>query len=326
MTNPKLIGVFWDIENCCVPRGKSAVKLVERIRTLPVFEGKSEIEFLVVCDVRRSEPEEVLDELNAAQVNVQHVSNRTRKNSADEKLRQAMRKFVDLHHSNSELSLVLISGDVDFAPDLSDFKRRKGIHTVLIHNFSAKQTLLEVASETFKFEDLTLTVPAKSVKSSPCSELLVLNLPACDETTPDDIQKRLIALVRPHSVQVAFSAQDDHESLGAVLTFSNSTVASKALKNLHGQLIGGKRMSVTFNDHPAMTGHKSISVEPTLRGEALTRNASSSKKTDNTSLIGTKHRLAISFGTGCAIDKTENRRTSRVMAFFTNRRKKSMLS
>ena len=47
------IGVFWDIENVCVPHGKSASDVVRKIRDLDVFQGKAEAEFTVVCDVHR---------------------------------------------------------------------------------------------------------------------------------------------------------------------------------------------------------------------------------------------------------------------------------
>ena len=62
--------------------------------------------------------------LLSLQVMVQHVS-ASRKNSADEKLRLAMQKFVD-SHPEKNATLVLISGDMDFLGILSDFKLRKG--------------------------------------------------------------------------------------------------------------------------------------------------------------------------------------------------------
>ena len=58
------------------------------------------------------------------QVMVQHVS-ASLKNSADEKLRLAMQRFVD-SHPEKNATLVLISGDMDFLGILSDFKLRKG--------------------------------------------------------------------------------------------------------------------------------------------------------------------------------------------------------
>lgn len=60
------IGVFWDIENCCVPSGKSAFEVVRRIRDR-FFEGHREAEFMCVCDIKK-ENSTVIEELNNAQV------------------------------------------------------------------------------------------------------------------------------------------------------------------------------------------------------------------------------------------------------------------
>ena len=60
------IGVFWDIENCAVPHGKSALALVQKIRE-KLFAGKREVEFMCVCDTSK-ESRDVIQELNYAQV------------------------------------------------------------------------------------------------------------------------------------------------------------------------------------------------------------------------------------------------------------------
>lgn len=60
------IGVFWDIENCHVPKNKSAVSIVKRIREF-FFHGYREAEFMIVCDVKK-ESAEVIQDLHDAQV------------------------------------------------------------------------------------------------------------------------------------------------------------------------------------------------------------------------------------------------------------------
>lgn len=60
------IGVFWDIENCSVPSGRSAVTVVKRIRER-FFKGHREAEFICVCDISK-ENKEVIEELNNCQV------------------------------------------------------------------------------------------------------------------------------------------------------------------------------------------------------------------------------------------------------------------
>jgi meiosis arrest female protein 1 len=46
------IGVFWDIENCQVPNGVSALTVVQLVRE-QFFHGFREEEFVVVCDVTK---------------------------------------------------------------------------------------------------------------------------------------------------------------------------------------------------------------------------------------------------------------------------------
>lgn len=60
------IGVFWDIENCSVPTGRSAIAVVQRIRE-KFFKGHREAEFICVCDISK-ENKEVIQELNNCQV------------------------------------------------------------------------------------------------------------------------------------------------------------------------------------------------------------------------------------------------------------------
>lgn len=67
--------------------------------------------------------------LSIKQVNLIHVCG-TQKNAADEKLRQCMRRFGELH--SAPAALLLISGDINFAADLSDFRHRFVYRIILI--------------------------------------------------------------------------------------------------------------------------------------------------------------------------------------------------
>ena len=60
------VGVFWDIENCHVPSGRSAGAVVQRIRSR-FFQGHREAEFICVCDISK-ESKAVIQELNNCQV------------------------------------------------------------------------------------------------------------------------------------------------------------------------------------------------------------------------------------------------------------------
>jgi len=62
------VGIFWDIENCVVPPGRSAFHLVQKFRQNFV-EGKREVEFMCVCDTLK-ETGEVITDLNKAHVSV----------------------------------------------------------------------------------------------------------------------------------------------------------------------------------------------------------------------------------------------------------------
>lgn len=62
------VGVFWDIENCSVPSGRSAAVVVERIRSR-FFQGHREAEFICVCDISK-ESKAVIQELNNSQVSM----------------------------------------------------------------------------------------------------------------------------------------------------------------------------------------------------------------------------------------------------------------
>lgn len=62
------LGIFWDIENCQVPRGKSASDVVQKIREI-FLNNYRESEFLVVCDVKKENPQ-IIHELHDSQVNI----------------------------------------------------------------------------------------------------------------------------------------------------------------------------------------------------------------------------------------------------------------
>ena len=62
---PKPLGIFWDIENCNLPNGKSAMAVCDKIRKQQFCEGHQEIFFTVVCDATK-EPKTVLEELDKA--------------------------------------------------------------------------------------------------------------------------------------------------------------------------------------------------------------------------------------------------------------------
>ncbi|XP_041958980.1 meiosis regulator and mRNA stability factor 1 isoform X4 [Alosa sapidissima] len=160
------VGVFWDIENCSVPTGRSAASVVQRLRAR-FFPGHREAEFICVCDISK-ENKDVIQELNNCQVTVAHI-NATAKNAADDKLRQSLRRFADTH--TAPATVVLVSSDVNFASELSDLRHRHGFQVILVHKNQVSGALLQHAHRHVAFEefltDLPPRMPLKSQELGP---------------------------------------------------------------------------------------------------------------------------------------------------------------
>ena len=62
-----ILAIFWDIENCGVPRGKSAATVAQCLRERFLNPDVREAEFLCVCDVSKESPS-IISDLNDAQV------------------------------------------------------------------------------------------------------------------------------------------------------------------------------------------------------------------------------------------------------------------
>ncbi|KAF7989775.1 hypothetical protein HCN44_008449 [Aphidius gifuensis] len=167
------IGIFWDIQNCRVPRGRSAAAVVQVIRNKFV-NGYKEAEFIIVCDIYK-ENKRIIKELNDAQVKLIHVP-ATYKNAADEKLKQSIRSFADVHGSSA--AIILISSDIDFAVDLSDVRHKKKLHVILLHNNYSSKELILCANEHYNFMKLMESLPARTpAKVFERHDLLISNLP-----------------------------------------------------------------------------------------------------------------------------------------------------
>ena len=154
---PKPLGVFWDIEKCKVQNGKSAMAVCEEIRKQQFCEGYQEILFAVVCDATKAK-NSVLEELEKAQVDIIHVASNKSYATCD-KIKQLMRRFSDLHRDGSRI--VLISGDMEFAADITDYKQRMCMSVILLHNSNASESLISAASQAHNFYDIISPLPMK---------------------------------------------------------------------------------------------------------------------------------------------------------------------
>uniref|UniRef100_A0ACB8FL76 Meiosis regulator and mRNA stability factor 1 n=2 Tax=Sphaerodactylus townsendi TaxID=933632 RepID=A0ACB8FL76_9SAUR len=230
------IGVFWDIENCSVPSGRSAVAVVQRIRE-KFFKGHREAEFICVCDISK-ENKEVIEELNNCQVTVAHI-NATAKNAADDKLRQSLRRFADTHAAPA--TVVLVSTDVNFALELSDLRHRHGFHIVLVHKNQASEALLHHAHELVRFEEFISDLPPRlPFKKPACHTLLyVYNLPTNRDTK--SVCYRLRRLSDNCGGKVLTISGSS-----AILRFLNQDSAERAQKRMENEDVFGNRIVVSF--------------------------------------------------------------------------------
>uniref|UniRef100_A0A8C6LG29 Meiosis regulator and mRNA stability factor 1 n=1 Tax=Nothobranchius furzeri TaxID=105023 RepID=A0A8C6LG29_NOTFU len=237
------VGVFWDIENCSVPSGRSAEAVVQRIRSR-FFQGHREAEFICVCDISK-ESRVVIQELNNCQVTVAHI-NATAKNAADDKLRQSLRRFAETHAAPA--TVVLVSSDVNFASELSDLRHRHGFQIVLVHGNHASSALLQHAHRHVAFQEITADLPQRVlVKAQPSFNLLyVHNLPIiCDKSLRNAVKLRLRRLSDNCGGKVLGMSQGT-----AVLRFGSAEAAARARKRMENEDVFGHRISLSFHPRP----------------------------------------------------------------------------
>lgn len=248
------VGVFWDIENCSVPSGRSAAAVVQRIRSR-FFQGHREAEFICVCDISK-ESKAVIQELNNCQVTVAHI-NATAKNAADDKLRQCLRRFAETH--TAPATVVLVSSDVNFASELSDLRHRHGFQVILVHSSHTSSALLQHAHTHVAFHEITADLPPRMLlKPQPSFNLLyVHNLPVnCDKSLRNAMKLRLRRLSDNCGGKVLGMSQGT-----AVLRFGSPEAAARARKRMENEDVFGHRISLSFSPRP----RDDASPEPELQ-------------------------------------------------------------
>lgn len=99
-----VLGVFWDLENCGIPRGLNVCILVNKIRAIFGLYNFLEREFSVVGDVYGTN-NNVINDLNAMQLNFVHVCSYA-KNAGDEKLKQMIHRFLMVWGQQSAIILL----------------------------------------------------------------------------------------------------------------------------------------------------------------------------------------------------------------------------
>uniref|UniRef100_A0A3Q1JL33 Meiosis regulator and mRNA stability factor 1 n=1 Tax=Anabas testudineus TaxID=64144 RepID=A0A3Q1JL33_ANATE len=235
------VGVFWDIENCSVPSGRSAGAVVQRIRSY-FFQGHREAEFICVCDISK-ESKAVIQELNNCQVTVAHI-NATAKNAADDKLRQSLRRFAETH--TAPATVVLVSSDVNFASELSDLRHRHGFQIILVHGNHTSSALLQHAHRHVAFQQITADLPPRMLVKPSFNFLYVHNLPVnCDKSLRNAVKLRLRRLSDNCGGKVLSMSQGT-----AVLRFGSPEAAARARKRMENEDVFGHRISLSFSPRP----------------------------------------------------------------------------
>ncbi|XP_025094974.1 meiosis regulator and mRNA stability factor 1-like isoform X2 [Pomacea canaliculata] len=230
------VGVFWDIENCCVPRFMPALSVVQRIRNVFFF-GHWEAEFMCVCDINK-ESKSVIEDLNNAQVNVVHI-NAGSKNAADDKLRQCLRRFADSHSPNSKV--ILLSSDVNFAIDLSDLRHRKRMHIILIHHAHVHEALVACAHEHYIYEDFVADIPLKPPKELQNWDLKLSVQGFPPNINLDKIKRRLLFLSNNCGGRVLSISRQT-----AILIFASLESLTRACKRMDGEDVFGQKITATI--------------------------------------------------------------------------------
>uniref|UniRef100_A0A8C5G6B0 Meiosis regulator and mRNA stability factor 1 n=1 Tax=Gouania willdenowi TaxID=441366 RepID=A0A8C5G6B0_GOUWI len=247
------VGVFWDIENCSVPSGRSAAAVVQRIRSR-FFQGHREAEFICVCDISK-ENKAVIQELNNCQVTVAHI-NATAKNAADDKLRQCLRRFAETH--TAPATVVLVSSDVNFASELSDLRHRHGFQVILVHGNYTSSALLQHAHTHVTFQEVTANLPIRMTPKPSFNLLYVYNLPfIIDKRQRNAVKVRLRRLSDNCGGRVLSLSQGM-----AVLSFSSPEAAARASKRMENEDVFGHRISLSFFPRPKPEFEATAALQP----------------------------------------------------------------
>ena len=90
-------------------------------------------------------------------VTLVHV-NAVAKNAADDKLRQSMRRFASTYPPPA--TVVLVSGDVNFSPELNDLRHVHNFTILLVHNRVASEALKVFAHKCIDYDDFLQDVDA----------------------------------------------------------------------------------------------------------------------------------------------------------------------
>ncbi|GIY10620.1 meiosis regulator and mRNA stability factor 1 [Caerostris darwini] len=233
-----VISVFWDIENCPVPYGKSAVDFVKHVRTT-LYENRTEGSFNVACDVHNLSNAQA-HELHSSNVTVCHMSS-TNKNAADAKLNCLLYEFLELYKGRTGCAIVLISGDSDFANILNTLRFRYNIYVNLICKNNAKHSLVEAAHRCVFYEDFIKMLPARSLADDIECLIIVSNF-------PKNMMTKLVKNALSYRLRSVNCKMKNINEISAEIVLPDDCARDRALQLLKNFEIGGNEIKTECSD------------------------------------------------------------------------------
>ncbi|OQR79070.1 Limkain-b1-like [Tropilaelaps mercedesae] len=285
--------ILWDVENVQMPKKVPVAHAVHAVRTyVQKAVGRTwfETDFAVACDVFRQQTRRVA-EMNNAQITVIHVNSMS-KNAADMKLKVYMHKFATMF-SQQSACVVLISGDVNFAPSLHLARHHAKLQVVLLHNQLTSSTLLKTAHYADDFYRVVMTTPwlegpASVWAGGEClpppqrqpgrqsTHLLVANLPE------DFDAARIIRRLHKMSSNTGGRVIEVRGSL-ALMRFPSAQNATRALTRMDERDVCGQQVRVHFVDDPVSRDSRNSALSCRPNAEASNSSPSASAKREPSS-------------------------------------------
>ncbi|CAL1538096.1 unnamed protein product, partial [Lymnaea stagnalis] len=160
----KLLEVYFDVENCCIPKGKSGKDILERLKSIlgPCF--KDVKVYIVGSSSALSKPIKQFYSVQGVQISMVGDTDSKKLNAADTKINNLIFKN-SAGSCKQRRVVVLISGDKDFSSTLHILEHNFGIPTMLVHKSGSDPDLSLWSTVTCTYEDLCRNLPDPNFKT-----------------------------------------------------------------------------------------------------------------------------------------------------------------
>lgn len=240
--------VFWDIENVPVPKGTIPTDFVKKIRRLISDNSWLETNFFIVCDVLNFDRAGALRHLHLDGLTIIHVPLNV-KNAADDKIKELLTRFVD-DAGDSNVSVILLTGDADFASTSRTLKRRNNVTIYLIHNDNAAKCLIESVDKALHVNNFTI------INSKPYTNRKPYKAPLCYDPWlvrvtghPQNVRSALIAFDFKKVAQERNGKFVENQRGVAIwLSFNSKSDAIAIANKLNGLSYRGHTLSTSIEE------------------------------------------------------------------------------